>query len=710
VGNITLTCSIVFKRLIFLALFSLSLSSFGQIDFLNSVVREQLRIDAMDGKADSLINMGTIDINERATAIYVDAIETFKKNIALQYPNQRKRNLEVMKTLNFIKAINYKNYEELSFYEHSFKVINSLYDSSSDEVCLAICKSYQKEALYLIKEHGYIVNRKFAEAFLLYAGNNFPLKTLGASVGFKREPYLENVVKGVSYLDPYSTKQFLGTGSPVNRVVLNSEDPVLKKIKEIYGYHGQKSNSFKNIDALLGGRLSLVQSQNMTSKIDRNNSVYLNWLINERQRPNLKGARSIERGLQRLCDLKVDDINELHESTNEAYRFRSVNSSNVRELYTIMVYTQERIYTSSFLGVYKRFKSKLNGGSGYQFLKTVKFNKFRTFIKECAGFNTLDDFFNTMSLSEKDSLLDLVIDDLDQTPGDIVAAVEVADIFGSLTDTFLAQTFRHKIFMDYVKKSGKQNKYGEFIYGMLYKLCGGDSNRLTPLSGVSYTLPDLTRLSSKDLFTDGQNIQQHLFFDDEDGVASYRSFMNSFSGDPNWRIIDQFNYVCIRSKRGYPVMIFANKPEREAQGQEELAKLFATLGRYPEIAVHRGHSYYLDGTIDILNQSTKVAILGSCGGYHQVAEALENAQDVQIVSTKQIGTMSVNDVLIKDMAELLRTQGNLNWKPFWLDLEKKLKSNPKFYDYIPPYKNLGAMLIKAYRMALENGELEGVLG
>ena len=67
------------------------------------------------------------------------------------------------------------------------------------------------------------------------------------------------------------------------------------------------------------------------------------------------------------------------------------------------------------------------------------------------------------------------------------------------------------------------------------------------------------------------------------------------------------------------------------------------------------------------------------------------------------------DVLIKDMSEVLRKHGTLDWKPFWLDLEKKLKGNSKFYDYIPPYKNLGAMLIKAYRMALENGELEAIL-
>ena len=61
------------RRLIFLVLIFLSFSSYGQIDFLKSVAREQLRIDAMDGKADSNINMGTIVINQRANGIYIDA-------------------------------------------------------------------------------------------------------------------------------------------------------------------------------------------------------------------------------------------------------------------------------------------------------------------------------------------------------------------------------------------------------------------------------------------------------------------------------------------------------------------------------------------------------------------------------------------------------------------------------------------------------------
>lgn len=691
------------KRLLLALLIPLSLNVNGQVkDFMYSLSREQLRIDGLDGKIDSFINVGTSETNKRANAIYLKAYNQLESSLFNFDSNVYKRNKEILKVLPFIKDIKYQNYDKLSYYEKAFKILNGLYNGSSDEVMLAMCKSYTETSLTLIE---FFKSRAFAEDFLLFASKKYPLETLGASKHYPREPYLANVVKTISYADPHSTKQFLGTSSPVAREVKKSDDRLVKKVYEIFNYHGLRSNSYVNIDALINGRLSLAQSELMIE----NKSQHLNWLINERMRPNVLGATSIERRLEYLSHLKVHDVNELHDNTNEAVRFRSVRGADAKELYTLMAYTHEEIYTSSFLGLYKRFKNKLNGKSGFQFLKEVEFNKFRTFIKECAGFNTLDDFFKTMSVSEKDSLLDLVIDNLDETQGEIQAAVEVADIYGSLTDTFLASTFRHKIYMDYLQKVGNNDTYGQFIYGLLYKLCNGDVSKIKPLSAISFTLPDLTRLAQKDLFKDGQNIQQHLFFDDEDGKASYNSFLNSFKNDRNWRIVNQENYICIKSVKGLPVLIFANKPSREAQGQEELAALFASLGRYPDIAVHRGHSYYVDGTIDIMNQSTKIAILGACGSYKMIAQAIKNSEDVQIVSTKQIGTMSVNDVLIKDLAEVLRKGNTLDWKKLWIQLEKKLKNNEKFYDYIPPYKNLGAMYIKAYRLALEGGELNGII-
>ena len=42
---------------------------------------------------------------------------------------------------------------------------------------------------------------------------------------------------------------------------------------------------------------------------------------------------------------------------------------------------------------------------------------------------------------------------------------------------------------------------------------------------------------------------------------------------------------------------------------------------------------------------------------------------------------------------------NIDWIPFWKEFKTKAAVEG-FEDYIPPYKNLGAIFIKAYKMAM----------
>ena len=96
------------------------------------------------------------------------------------------------------------------------------------------------------------------------------------------------------------------------------------------------------------------------------------------------------------------------------------------------------------------------------------------------------------------------------------------------------------------------------------------------------------------------------------------------------------------------------------------------------------------------NHSNKVAILGSCGGYQNISKAMDNAMDVQLVSTKQVGTVVVNSTLIQEITETIRLGKDLVWLDIWKQIGVKLQNNAQFKDYIPPYKNLGAKFIKAY--------------
>ncbi len=117
--------------------------------------------------------------------------------------------------------------------------------------------------------------------------------------------------------------------------------------------------------------------------------------------------------------------------------------------------------------------------------------------------------------------------------------------------------------------------------------------------------------------------------------------------------------------------------------------------------MHRGHSYFVSAAIESLTPSTEVVFLGSCGGYNNISQVLKYSQDAQVISSKQIGTMLVNDRLCLELNEMLRKGEDLVSDKLWLRLQSKFQkgssASSRFQDYISPHKNLGALLIKTYR-------------
>ena len=77
--------------------------------------------------------------------------------------------------------------------------------------------------------------------------------------------------------------------------------------------------------------------------------------------------------------------------------------------------------------------------------------------------------------------------------------------------------------------------------------------------------------------------------------------------------------------------------------------------------------------------------------------------DAHIISSKQIGTKTVNEPILQSINNHLVAGKDIDWISMWRDLSNRFKdgaSREKFEDYIPPYKNLGAIFIKAYKQAM----------
>jgi hypothetical protein len=91
-------------------------------------------------------------------------------------------------------------------------------------------------------------------------------------------------------------------------------------------------------------------------------------------------------------------------------------------------------------------------------------------------------------------------------------------------------------------------------------------------------------------------------------------------------------------------------------------------------------------------------LLGSCGGYQKLAAVLNRAPQTQVISSKQIGKGVINAALLNQIAQTLEKGQDLVWPNIWKQMNEQLKTTAKssFQDYIPPYKNIGLLLLKAF--------------
>jgi hypothetical protein len=193
-------------------------------------------------------------------------------------------------------------------------------------------------------------------------------------------------------------------------------------------------------------------------------------------------------------------------------------------------------------------------------------------------------------------------------------------------------------------------------------------------------------------------------------MESFDNYMGLFSGKPEWAVNRGKEWVEIRSLKGGKVLIYANLPLDNSKGDDPDAKAQANLldhlqanGLAPTIVIHRGHSYHLKYTITQMPSSARIVILGSCGGYHNLDDVLNKCPDAHIISSKEVGTRTVNEPILRSMNESLRNGKDIEWVPMWKALSAQFSSGgskERFENYIPPHKNLGALFIKAYHSAI----------
>ncbi len=550
---------------------------------------------------------------------------------------------------------------------------------------------------------------------ILKAASLHPEKALALLKETPDIPQADSIIKIVARKAPQTVYNYAQANNKLSyRIQRISGDPLVENIVAM-ARNDQKSGQyyFPFLDQIVKGRITFKEvdaAKNDPVKYFRllvqTKIEYTNRALN---RDTAIGFNDLTQRLERKAkDDFVAQINGLHEQP-DAIRFRSIQPLKAEELYYVAVLTDGLIYTSSYTnGVYPLMMKKA-GNKGDELLKSVGFDHYRKFISQAASYNTLRNFLGSFSnQSETNDLMRSFVSNLEKSSG-LEDGVDVADSYASIYETLpqLAADMRENVKRNLERNRSARNKKGIAIYHILDKLFqsadSGSHIDLTKELGIPpvYDLPFSSLTNEK-----GEVISQVFFYGDQDGRNIFNGFLNMFGGN-NWKI-DGSNkqWVVIRSAKGKPVSIYANRPLDENKGLDEKAQ--EALGEYleennlnPTVTIHRGHSYYAPATIHFMAPSSKLVFMGSCGGFNLIDSILRKSDDAHIIASKQIGKTSINKPFFLLLTEKLRTGQDIDWIPFWKEFRQKANVNG-FEDYIPPYKNLGAIFIKAYKK--ETGE------
>lgn len=734
------------KRIIFLAvLLSFSVASaFAYSDtikvpiqrqlFHDKINEEQRLLDKADGKIDGLmkvsfnndINIAVTDVLTRGINDIQDSVETNKK-----IAGQKEKVLYLTSIERMLREF------RLAWKSGQ---INPVYAPMLVDNFKNIMKAdIDSLSMFpLIEEMPYEIGRINTEIFTNNKGYRqsknivylkfctlYPEKIFTSLAPFIKEPFADSLIVVACKNDPAQAYKFSQDyASPVGKLMHKNTNPLVKTITNLSNTPGALLY-FPFLDEIVSGKKPIDSLKKIIGDGEKgyDSVAYYKLLVQteiaySKRMTNgdtaiaLFGANGLRYMLQRKAlQHFITPINELHEKP-EAVRMKAIDSLSPIDIYYMIVTSESEIYTSSYKHSFNRMLQRLGKRPATDsLLLSVNFDYFKKFIKMAANFNKLDTFLNLMPAGSAESLMKAFVGRL-ETTSTLEDAVDVADSYSSINNKKLLTNILKYVNENEQRCADDNNKRGKIIYSLLKTIfLSADSTNKIDLN-AAIGIPPVYNISNKTLMDDsGRIVQQVFFYGDEDGRNFFPQYINAFS-TKEWKINNSLKeWVEIKSITNPKVWIYVNRPLNNDKNLDDTAQIH--LNQYltknklrPSIITHRGHSYWLDRTMDRMAGDAKIIVLGSCGGYKNLSRIIDINPDAHIISTKEIGTGNINQTITNKLNQIVQSGKSIVWKNMWDDLSAYYAKQPKdakeaWDDYIPPYKNLGAIFIKAYNKKAE---------
>jgi hypothetical protein len=703
----------------------------GRMLFHDNIDEQQKKIYGLDGKQDDSITISkdeTINLQiEYALITRVDDLQQNLENDSTLNDNSKKKYLRGLENLVHSYNVNYRKKD------YPPSIATSLIQAYIESVPLDI---KNQSILPIVEKNDYGVGKILIECFSFPENAGVkparpvlikkymaahPQEILPVIKNNLDQPFADSMIVVAAKQNPRRFYDFAAANDRLGSRIRNIDDTLVSTISKMAR---SKSGQlyFPFIDLIMKGKTSFED----VDKVKEDDLEYYRLMVRTRidyASRMLAPVKDTPMGLRELTERMsvkakgyfIREINGLH-TEQDAVRFKILQPLTAQELYYLCVLGEDEIYTSSYTrGVFPKIFERMRVPRGDSLIMSVHGDYFRKFVKMAAAYNTLDTLLRSMPAESATSLMRAFMFGLEkstkiETTED---AVDVADSYSSIFDKnkVLAKFMLDEANWNYERCIRNGDRNGEIIYRLEKTLFESADTASKVNLSAQLGIPPVYNVAYKSLADDSGRVIQQVFFygdDDKDGQNSYINFMAMFRGKPEWAISENSDWVTIKSTKGKQVWIFANKPlygpdDPDAKAQQKLGAYLAAKNLHPAVFIHRGHSYHVKYSLQQIQPSARVVVLGSCGGYNNLNEVLSISSDAHIISSKQVGTKTVNEPILQSINTTLRNGRNIDWIPLWRDLAKQFTTGDakeKFDDYIPPYKNLGAIFIKAYRKAL----------
>ncbi len=399
----------------------------------------------------------------------------------------------------------------------------------------------------------------------------------------------------------------------------------------------------------------------------------------------------------------IKEINELHESPDNV-RFKVLSTLTAKELYFLMLagtydlsqQGSSALYTSSFLYLYKKFLKENEKGGLSKFFEDIDYYQFDDFMSIVTDYGLVADLVKNL---DEAKVTRYIVNYLEALPGKqlsdnetIIDAMGMAQILYEVRDR---QNITNSVIEQINRIKKQPNLQNDLIYQRIFNVYVDlMTDKYKYESDLTYDVLDVKRLQRNNLIT-----QVSFFYDDEDAITSYSSSIATYDAKM-WDKKDMGNFIVFNSKVGNKMKVYMNKPNTK-QGceasQNEMMDAIAKDGYEITVFIHRGHSYHLSESLKKITPSCQFVFLGSCGGYREVLKVFQLNPDVNIISTRSVGSKLINDPLLEKINTDIVNNKDINWDALWKEQGSKFQSKltkDLFAAYTAPNKYIGIKFIR----------------